>query len=147
MNLKHTIMTTLVFGAIAAAGLNAASPGGKTVVISAFDTMKYSVNTIDAHPGEKITVELKNEGTLPKEAMGHNWVLLKAGSDPQAYANAAVAAKAEGFQPKSLADKVIASIKVLGPKETGTVSFTAPTAPGSYPYLCSFPPQNLFIQF
>lgn len=139
MKLKQTLIASLLFATVAAVGLKAASPGAKTVVISAFDTMKYSVNTIEAHPGEKITVELKNEGTLPKEAMGHNWVLLKAGSDPQAYANAAINAKSEGFQPKSLANKVLASIRILGPKESASASFAAPTAPGSYPYLCSFP--------
>jgi len=124
---------------IAISGLGTANAADKTVVISAFDTMKYSVNTIDAHPGEKITVQLKNEGTLPKEAMGHNWILLKAGEDPQAYANAALTAKGEGFQPASLASKVITSIRLLGPKESGSVTFTAPSAPGKYAYLCSFP--------
>jgi azurin len=69
--------------------------------------------------------------------MGHNWVLLKAGEDPMAYATAALSAKNEGYQPKALADQVIASIAMLGPKETGEVTFTAPTVPGSYPYICS----------
>lgn len=132
-------LTSLVILAAAIAGLQAASPTAKTVSISCFDTMKYSVTSIEAHPGEKITIQLKNEGTIPKEAMGHNWILLKAGVDPVSYANAAVSAKAEGYQPKSEASKVIASIKLLGPKESGSVTFTAPPAPGNYAYLCSFP--------
>jgi azurin len=136
MKLTQTLLASLILAALATSGVTA---GIRTIVISGFDTMKYSVNTIEAHPGEKITVELKNEGTMPKEAMGHNWVLLKAGVDPQAYANAAVAAKAEGYQPSSLADKVIATIRVLGPKESGSVTFTAPSTPGKYAYLCSFP--------
>jgi len=139
MKLKQTLFTSCIVAVIAVSGLSAAAGGAKTVVISAFDTMKYSVNTIEAHPGEKITVELKNEGNMPKEAMGHNWVLLKAGVDPQAYASAALTAKADDYQPKSMADKVIASIKTLGPKENGSVTFTAPAAPGKYAYLCSFP--------
>ena len=139
MKLKPTLFISCLFAAIAVSGLSAATGGIKTVVISAFDTMKYSVNTIEAHPGEKITVQLKNEGNMPKEAMGHNWVLLKAGVDPQAYATAALTAKAQDYQPASMADKVIASIKTLGPKETGSVTFTAPAAPGKYAYVCSFP--------
>jgi len=139
MKLHPTLFTTCLLAAIAVSGLSAATSGIRMVVISAFDTMKYSVNTIEAHPGEKITVELKNEGTLPKEAMGHNWVLLKAGVDPQAYANAAMTAKAQDYEPSSMADKVIASIKTLGPRESGSATFTAPAAPGKYPYLCSFP--------
>jgi len=139
MKLNQSLFTCLLVATIAASGIAVAATGIRTVVISAFDTMKYSVNTIEAHPGEKITVELKNEGAMPKEAMGHNWVLLKAGVDPQAYATAALGAKAQDYQPTSMADKVIASIKTLGPKESGSVTFTAPAAPGKYPYLCSFP--------
>ncbi|MBI5766279.1 MAG: hypothetical protein HZA93_00675 [Verrucomicrobia bacterium] len=36
-------------------------------------------------------------------------------------------------------DKVLATIGLLGPNETGEASFTAPTEPGEYPFLCSFP--------
>jgi len=100
--------------------------------------MKFSVTSIEAHPGEKVSVTLKNQGNLPKEAMGHNWVLLTAGTDPNAYARLAMNAKADNYQPKSLAGRVIAAIPVLGPQESGSVTFTAPSA-GSYPFLCSFP--------
>ena len=117
----------------------AATPATLNISISAGDTMQYTVKTIEAAPGQKVVVELKNDGNMPKEAMAHNWILLKAGVDPQTYSNAAVAAKAENYQPKSMADKVIASIHLLGPKESGKASFTAPSAPGSYAYLCSFP--------
>lgn len=119
-------------------GLHAES-APKTISIGAFDTMKFSVNKIEAAPGQKITIELKNAGTLPKEAMGHNWILLKAGSDARAYANQAVKAAAQDYQPPALAAEVVASIKLLGPSETGSVTFKAPMAPGSYPFLCSFP--------
>jgi azurin len=136
MKLKQTICV-IFFAFATAIQLHAESP--ISVVIGAFDTMKYSVNKIEAHPGQKVTVVLKNEGNIPKEAMGHNWVLLKAGVDPLSYATAAINAKAEGYEPKAQADKVLASIALLGPKETGKVSFTAPSAPGSYAYVCSFP--------
>ncbi len=139
MNSKiATFFVSTLFAAALSNGLCAA-PAAKTVVIKGFDTMKYDVNKIEASPGQKITVELKNGGTLPKEAMGHNWVLLKAGSDARAYAAGAVKAKGENFQPSALAGEVLAAIPVLGPGESGHITFTAPTAPGSYPYLCSFP--------
>ena len=138
MKLKHIIFSSL-FSVAIACGLSAASPDVKTVTISGFDTMKYSVTTVEAHPGQKMVVVLKNEGNLPKEAMGHNWILLKAGVDPLSYATAAITAKAENYEPRSLAGKVLASIPVLGPKESAKTSFTAPSVPGTYPYLCSFP--------
>lgn len=121
------------------AGVHAFGSDAKSVNISGYDTMKYSVTTITASPGQKITVTLKNEGNLPKTAMAHNWVLLTAGTDPNAYARLAMNAKATNYQPPALAGRVIASIPLLGPQESGSVTFTAPSSPGSYPYLCSFP--------
>ncbi len=138
MKLQPILISSLLTLTIVA-GLQAESPATKTVTILAYDTMKYNVTKIEAKPGQKLVVELKNEGTIPKEAMGHNWILLKAGEDPVSYATAAMTAKGENYQPKSLASKVIASISMIGPKETGKASFTAPSAPGTYPYLCTFP--------
>jgi azurin len=117
----------------------AASPAApeKSVVIVTNDAMKFSVTRIEVSPGQPVHVELRNEGTMPKDSMGHNWILLKAGSDAAAYAMAAIPAKADGYQPKALANEVVAVIPLLGPKETGSVSFAAPTKPGVYPYICS----------
>ena len=111
----------------------------KTVLITVSDNMKYSVTRIEAQPGQKVHVLLKNVGTLPKEVMAHNWILLKTGQDPSAYAAKAVSAKDQDYQPKSLADEVLAAIPLLGGKQTGEVTFDAPTHAGSFPFLCSFP--------
>lgn len=137
MKTKTILLLSLILLPIAARPLLAA--GAKTVSIKAYDTMKFSVTKIEAKPGEKVTVELTNEGSLPKETMGHNWILLKAGSSAAAYANAAMKARAQDYQPPSLASEVLASIHLLGPKESAKTTFTAPSAPGSYPFLCSFP--------
>ena len=116
------------------------APGAElNIAITANDSMKFSVTRIEAHPGQVIRVELLNQGTLPKEVMGHNWILLKAGQDAAAYAATAIAVPQEGYQPKSRAGDVLASIPLVGPKKSGEVTFTAPTVPGHYPYLCTFP--------
>jgi len=52
---------------------------------------------------------------------------------------AAMSAAAENYEPKALAADVLASIPILGPKESGDVTFNAPSKPGKYPFLCSFP--------
>jgi azurin len=116
-----------------------ATSGPRTVEITANDAMKYSLNTIEAKPGEKLTVILTNVGTQPKEVMGHNWILLKAGTDVEAFDKAATVAKDTNYFPTALADQVIAHIELLGPRKSGEVTFDAPTAPGEYPFLCSFP--------
>jgi azurin len=111
---------------------------GKKLQIQANDQMKYDVTSIDAAPGQKITVTLTNVGSLPKVAMAHNFVLLKAGTDVAAFAAAALTHQAEGYMPPEMADKVIAATKMLGPGESDTVTFTAPAA-GTYDYICTFP--------
>ena len=118
----------------------AAAPSGpRTIALTAGDNMKYNITRIEAAPGEELHVTLTNIGTLPKEAMGHDWILLKAGSDAEAYDRAAIAAKASDYQPPELASEVLASIPLLGPKQTGEITFKAPTKPGEYTFLCSFP--------
>ncbi len=124
-----------------AATTTATAPAGaaRTVEITANDQMKYSINSIEAKPGEELRVELTNTGALPKQAMAHNWVLLKAGSDAAAFSAAAAASPTTGYIPDSLKDEIIAKIDLQGPHETGEVTFKAPTQPGDYPFLCSFP--------
>jgi azurin len=114
------------------------APRVVTIRGGADNTMKFDVTSITAAPGEIIKVVLVNASTLPKAAMGHNWVLLAAGTDPVAFA-AAVATEGEnGYIPEKK-DKILAYVGLLGPKETGEVTFTAPSEPGEYPFLCSFP--------
>jgi azurin len=121
------------------AALAAAPSGPRTIELTAGDNMRYNLTQIEAAPGEVLHVTLTNTGVLPKEAMGHDWTLLQAGSDPDAYSRAAVMAKDTNYQPPALAYEVLASIPLLGPSQTGDVTFTVPTNPGEYPFLCSFP--------
>lgn len=126
-------------GNAAAATAPAAATGPRTINIQANDTMKYDVTSIEAKPGEEIKVVLTNVGVVPKEAMGHNWVLLKAGTDAMAFVTASAAAKDTGYVPAAMKDQVLAHIEQLGPKQSGEVTFKAPTEPGEYQYLCTFP--------
>lgn len=117
----------------------------RVIEITANDQMKYSVATIEAKAGEELKVVLKNDGTLPKEAMGHNWVLLKAGVDMTAFATAAMTAKDTDFIPPAKKGDVLASIPVLGPKKSGDVTFKAPAA-GEYVFICSFPGHYMLMK-
>jgi azurin len=128
-------------GGAAAPSAKADAPaaGPRVIEISGNDQMKFSVTSIEAKPGEDLKVVFTNAGTLPKEAMGHNWVLLKADADPAAFAAAAMTAKDTDYIPSSLAGQVLAKTAVLGPRKTEEVVFKAPTTPGTYTYICSFP--------
>jgi azurin len=41
--------------------------------------------------------------------------------------------------PAGTAAKIIAQTKLLGPGESDSIDFKAPSAPGEYPFLCTFP--------
>jgi len=118
----------------------AAAPSGpRSIEITAGDTMKFNITQIDAKPGEDLKVILTNIGTQPVTVMGHNWVLLKAGADVAAFDATALGSKDTNYIPAALADQMLAHIDLLGPRKSGEADFTAPTAPGDYPFLCTFP--------
>lgn len=129
---------SLAASALFTSAVAADKAGPRVIEITANDQMKFSVATIEAKAGEELKVVLKNVGTLPKEAMGHNWVLLKAGTDPMAFSATSATAKDTDYIGASVKAQVIAFIKVLGPKQTAEVTFKAPAA-GEYPFICSFP--------
>lgn len=122
-------------GSVAAAAPN----GPKTFELTANDTMKYSVTRLEVSAGEEVRLTLTNVGTLPKQAMAHNWILLRRGDDPLAFANAAIAHQAQDYFPPELAGEVLAHTRLLGPRESDTITFQAPAEPGEYPFLCTFP--------
>lgn len=135
---RPTSILCLALLALFAAGAASRADDEKKVLIHATDQMKCNVVSIDATAGQKITVTLTNIGTLPKVAMAHNFVLLKAGTNVSAFAMAAMAHQDAGYMPPELAGEVIVASKLVGPGESDTVTFTAP-AVGAYDYICTFP--------
>jgi azurin len=111
----------------------------RTIVIEANDAMKFSVTQIQAKPGERLKVSLKIVGKMPKLAMGHNFVLLKEGVDPAAFANDAVMAGATDYIPAKRKADIITATKLGGGGETVETEFDVPTKPGTYTFICSFP--------
>jgi azurin len=139
MKVTGFFASAVLTAAVLGSGLAAAVPPGRTIEITADDTMKYNVTTINAKPGEALTVKLTNKGTMPKMAMGHNFVLFKKGVDVQAFTTDAVTAGQTDYIPAKYKAQIIANTKILGPGESAEVSFTAPKEPGSYTFICSFP--------
>jgi azurin len=122
----------------------AAAPAAAASTVATFeftanDSMKFNLTRIEVKAGQDVTVSLTNMGNMPKAAMAHNWILLKKGSDPKAFVDAAVTAAATDYVPAAMADQIIAHTKLLGPKQSDEIKFKAPTEPGEYNFLCSFP--------
>ena len=105
----------------------AAKPAtGRAIAITASDAMKFDVTEIHAKPGEALAVTLTNVGTVPKFSMGHNWVLLATGVDLTTFATEASSAATTEYVPASQKASILASTKLLGPKESDTALFYAP---------------------
>jgi azurin len=116
-----------------------AAPAVAEIELTANDSMKFSATHFEVAAGQQVKVTFTNMGTMPKVAMGHNFVLLKKGADLKAFTDAAVTAAATDYVPASQAENIIAHTKLLGPKQSDEITFTAPTEKGEYPFICSFP--------
>ena len=110
----------------------------RTVDIMATDDMKFNLVSITARRGEQLRIRLAVRGTMPKIAMAHNVVVLKAGTDALKFVNEGAPFRATDFIAPALKDSVIAKTPFAGPGETVDVVFTVPSRPGRYPFVCTF---------
>ena len=117
----------------------APASAGANFDVSANDSMKFSVTRLEVKAGQDVKITFTNTGTMPKTAMGHNFVLLKKGVDAKAFVDSAVSAQATDYIPADQSDKIIAHTKLLGPKQSEELTFKAPTEPGEYTFVCTFP--------
>ena len=76
---------------------------------------------------------------MPKVVAGHNFVLLKLGTDQVEFTKASFNARETEFIPPSMKTAVIAHTPLAGPGETVDVTVKVPAKAGAYPFLCSFP--------
>lgn len=117
-----------------------AAPAGavKSFTVTGSDNMRFTPAILRVKAGDKVKVTLKAVSAMPKMAMAHNFVLLKAGADATAVATASATARdTEFISPKSKA-QIIAYSGLVGGGESVTVEFTAPAA-GKYQFICTFP--------
>jgi azurin len=104
------------------------------------EELLYDKDKLEAPAGSKITLNLKNAST----ALEHNWVLVKPGKADAVAADGLTAGEAKDYL-KDSDPNVIAHTHMVKAGETGTVTFDAP-APGSYPYICTFPGHNVLMK-
>lgn len=118
-------------------------PGIENVAISnswtveGNDQMKFNTELIRVKAGDPLQLTFKNVGTMPKESMGHNLVILSPGVDLPTFGGEAATAADSDYIPKSALSSIIAHTKLLGPGESDVISVTLEK--GVYDYICSFP--------
>jgi azurin len=111
------------------------------VTVDSTDQMSFDTKDISIDKSCKtFTVDLKHSGSLPKNVMGHNWVLSKT-ADMQPIATDGLAAGIDKNYLKEGDARIIAHTKIIGAGETDSVTFDVSklAAGESYGFFCSFP--------
>lgn len=111
----------------------------KEVNLTGNDKMKFDLTSFEVKAGQQISLTMKNVGTLPKESMSHNFVLLDKNTDAAKFVQAGQTDKESEYIAPDQAFHVVAKTKLLGPGDTDTITFRAPQVPGTYDYICTFP--------
>lgn len=111
----------------------------KTIEVVGKDNMRFSVDKINATPGETIRIKFTVKSDMPPAAMQHNLAILDKDADVDAFVNASMSAKDNEYIAPNMEDQVVATTKMLSGGETDTIEFTVPDAPGNYEFVCTFP--------
>jgi putative heme-binding domain-containing protein len=101
------------------------------------DQMLFDKERLVVRAGKPVEVVFENTDLMP-----HNFVVLQ----PGALEEIGNLAEASATQPGALerhyvpqSGKIIASSRLLQPREQQRLRFTAPSKPGVYPYVCTYP--------
>ena len=107
------------------------------ITLNSNDKMQYDKTILDVQAGQTVVLTLNHTGTMPKESMGHNFTLLKQGTDLKTFEDEAIKHRENDYIPTDASD-IIAHTKLIGGGESTSITFAAPEK-GSYDFLCSFP--------
>jgi putative heme-binding domain-containing protein len=101
------------------------------------DQMLFDKERIVVRAGKPAEIFFENTDIMP-----HNFVI----TEPGAMEAVGTLAEAQATQPGAaernyvpLSDKILVKSRLLQPRESQKVAFTAPTKPGVYPYVCTYP--------
>ncbi|SIQ92014.1 PVC-type heme-binding CxxCH protein [Maribacter ulvicola] len=123
---------------------------GKAKVDVTFDLktvsqeMAFDKTELKAVAGQTVEIKLENVDQMP-----HNLVVITAGSldvfgpTVDKFVTTPNAEKM-GYVPNSR--YVLGATKMLNPNESGSVIFTLPNTPGTYPFVCTFPGHWRFMK-
>lgn len=112
-----------------------------SVDVDSTDQMTFNTKAIEISKSCKtFTVNLSHSGSLPKNVMGHNWVLSKK-SDMAGVSSDGMAAGVDKNYLKPDDARIIAHTKLIGAGEKDSVTFDVAklTAGEAYEFFCSFP--------
>ncbi len=102
-----------------------------------FERMSFDQDVIAVKAGKPVEFLLDNSDLMP-----HNFVIVQPGSLEEIGLSAEASAQqpsfaAQHFVPQS--PKVLLASTLLQPRDSQRLAFVAPTEPGVYPYVCTYP--------
>lgn len=135
---KLAYAAAIALVALAPLGCGDARDDGR-IVITGNDQMRFSPTEFSVPAGSEVVLVFKNVGSMPIQAMGHNLLILKQGTEIEAFARAGRNHKENNYVDPDQQDVVLAGTTLLGPGDEEEIRFTAPEEPGDYPFVCTFP--------
>ncbi len=101
------------------------------------DQMLFNKDRIAAEAGKPVEIVFENGDIMP-----HNFVVTR----PGALEEVGLLGESSSTQPGALernyvplSDKILVASRLLAPRDSQKLSITAPTRPGVYPYVCTYP--------
>lgn len=128
--------------------LNTALAQNCEVTINSNDQMRYDTDRVEVPKScSEFTVNLTHSGQLPKNVMGHNWVLTKS-EDMQGVVSDGVAAGLDNDYLKPNDERVIAATPMIGGGEQTSVTFSVSALQEGqdYTFFCSFPGHSALMK-
>jgi len=114
----------------------------QTVSVQGVEGLKFSLASFDVKPGARVKLDFANTSD-----MLHNLVVVKPGAGTKV-GEAALKLGLDGqkldYVPKS--DDVLFNTSLLEPQKVESIYFVAPTTPGEYQYVCTFPGHYVTMQ-
>ncbi len=106
------------------------------------EQLKFDLKEFQVKAGKKIKVHFKNSDYVP-----HNLVIVQPGA-ANAVGEAAIKLGADGFKaqwvPKD--DRILESSRLLDYNQQEILEFNAPSEPGNYEFLCTFPGHHILMR-
>ncbi|NBV22793.1 MAG: cytochrome C precursor [Proteobacteria bacterium] len=142
-SLHGGIIAGLEEAAAQKSGILSDTPALTTIRIATVpERMMYDVKQLVVKPGKKVKLTFANPDFMP-----HNLMLVKPGKADEVGLKA-MALGARGFEVNYVPESpdILWASKLVDHGKEQVIDFTAPTAEGAYPYICSFPGHHLIMR-
>jgi glucose/arabinose dehydrogenase/azurin len=106
-------------------------------VVAVVGQMKFDIESFTVEAGQEVELVLDNPDHMP-----HNLLIVAPGTrEAVGRAADAMAMQPDGFAKQFVPEmpEVLFASRLIGTGESDTLRFRAPSAPGDYPFVCTFP--------